>query len=1535
MNRIYRRIWNATRQCWVVASELSSPRGKPAQTRVLMSALLLTTAGGAFAANETDDLERASESSAGTLRVQKELIPLLSFAAPNSVASAIAPRGRYDQLAIVMSGNYADAIVSGADVLALGSRANISGTESTGLGNYAKTTGGYATAIGHNARAYGGHGTALGTASYANGKGATALGHDAQATSGNAIAIGSGARAAYTDSVAIGANSVAYESRTVSVGNSGQRRRITNVDAGQSGNDAVNVNQLNNTNRNVSTVEGIANTARSTANTAQSTANTARDTANTARDTANGVRDTANSAKSIADAVNKRLSDTTVKIGAYSSADKADGVAVGAYAAAGLGGVALGRSANSLGDRSVAVGNGAAAKEIYTSALGNMASASGIGASAVGYVSSAEGSFSTSIGYGAKTRERGAVALGHRAESVHEGSVALGNEAQTNGSYQVSVGNATQKRKLVNMSDGLVAQGSSDAITGNQLYATNATATGAKAAADSAVAQVKASSYLLVNGTAGSDTTKAKATGTGALANGIYTEASGTAATAMGRTAKALAEGAIAIGDRAGVESATSKHSIAIGTMAKTGPQEDLLAIGRNANASGGVGAMALGYGSTASHLRSVALGSGSTTSAQDQVSVGNASIKRKIVNVANGSLTATSNEAVTGAQLFATDQAARGAESTAKEASDKAVQALAKASTLEGLVSESAPTGNVRLGGANSGSIVDVRNSTGSKRRISGLADGELIAGGADAVNGGQLFATDERAKAAHDVASDVASRVADVEAQSMYSSVGAGGPGVAARAGLVGVAIGDSAQASLNSEGAVALGSFTNAAGMNSVALGRAARVTEYALSGFALGASSAVDEIAGLALGAASSVKRGAVNSVAIGAGAVADEARTASFGTIGLERRLVHIARGTADHNATTVGQLNDSLATLGGGAKLDANGNVIAPTYTVQNTRQRTVGDALTVLDNAVVRSTSRMDGVEGELRSIFQERVGVQSNGINTVALAGLNGALLTNLADGRIAAGSRDAVTGNQLFAAEQKIERNRSELDALQRDRGSEQLREFAASHAGNTIDFDGARLTGVADARLTTDSSDAVRGSQLHSTNLRLNVIEDRAGDSAFGWLPEGSRNAAAAGLAGVAIGRNAEASLQSEGGVALGSWAKASGKNSVALGRAADVGVNAERGFALGVFSVVDEYEGVALGAGSIVRKGAVEAVAVGAGSIAEESNTVSFGSTAMNRRLVHLASGTLNHNAATVGQLRSALSGFGAEVDSDGNIIGPQFNVQGSTQSTLNDALTTLDGAVLRTTSRVDGMEGQLRSIFQDTATARADGFNQLTLAGAQGMVISNVANGLIAAGSREAVNGGQLHAVQQQLNGRIDGLEQRVDGQGPTPQSRAMALASTEQEAAAPTPPATQDDKVVADTGNAPKSSPAPQPKAEAPESPKPQVDTAELEKMLARANDYSDGIAREVDARLNKMDKRFNRMAAMSSAQTAMAMNTAGLATYNRLGAGVGYAEGESAMAVGYQRVLNDKGSATFSLNGAFTNSGERSVGVGVGIGW
>ena len=666
---------------------------------------------------------------------------------------------------------------------------------------------------------------------------------------------------------------------------------------------------------------------------------------------------------------------------------------------------------------------------------------------------------------------------------------------------------------------------------------------------------------------------------------------------------------------------------------------------------------------------------------------------------------------------------------------------------------------------------------------------------------------------------------------------------------------------------------------------------------------------------------------------------------SFGNDKLLRRLVNVGRGTSGDDVVTLVQLKESLDALGGHAGVDGSGNIIAPTYNVQGGTQNNVGDALAALDSAVVTADSRVDSLEGKLRSAFQDGPSVRADGLNQLVLAGANGSVLTNLADGRIAAGSRDAVNGSQLFEAKQEIARNRNDLNDLRGERDGLLSRGLIAAEQGNVIDYGGARLTGVADGVVSADSRDVVTGRQLFPLQASVEKMQHRDRFFKIG-TDEWSENASA-GWFGVAIGESAVASPTGEGGVAVGGFARALGTNSVALGRGSTVSQSATKGFALGAGSHVSAEGGVALGADSKVMSAAKNSVALGEGSIADVSGTVSVGGEGLQRRIVNVANGRNATDAATVGQLRGALVTLGGDVDADGNIISPTFNVQGSQQSTLNEALSSLDSAVVTNTTRTDRVESQLRAVFQDSPTVRNDGLNQLTFAGANGMVLSNVANGAIAAGSRDAVNGGQLHSMQQQLNGRMDGLEQRIDGQPQAPQSRALTVAAVDSAASSapaatpaadePTapPPSSGDNKVVADAGNAPKSSPQPQADAPKPEAPTPQVDTAELEKMLARANEYSDGISREVDARLNKMDKRFNRMAAMSSAQSAMAMNTAGLNTYNRLGAGVGYSDGESAMAVGYQRVLNEKGSATFSLNGAFTNSGEGSMGVGVGIGW
>lgn len=1115
------------------------------------------------------------------------------------------------------------------------------------------------------------------------------------------------------------------------------------------------------------------------------------------------------------------------------------GVSVGAGTRSANGAVATGFRANASGNFSIAVGGDAKAEAEHGTAVGYLSKASATQTTALGRGSEATAQFASALGNLAKATNTSSVALGDRAQATHENAVALGAGAVTASANSVSVGSASRKRKIQYIADGVVGAGSTDAITGNQLHATNQAVTKAQTAAD------------------GARTT----------ANDAKVE-----------SGKALAE-TVVLG----------------GLVNQTAVNE------------------------------SVRLGQKNSGTVLDVRNSANAN--RTLIGVADGAVSASSDEAVNGRQLNATndkvttvEDIARTAGKEAAVAKTDAATALAETAALGGLVAQVSASGSVRLGEKNSGTILDVRNGANANRKISGVADGLLSASSAEAVSGKQLHSTN--------------SRVSDLEDVAQFVSIGSAPFSERAEAGAAGVAVGNSAKTGL--EGGTAVGTFAEAMGKNSTAIGRAATVSVDSANGFAMGVGAQVGggvggANEGIAIGAAARVEGGAHGSLALGNGSLADEEGVASFGGVGIQRRLVNIARGTADHNATTVSQLKDSLATLGGGAGMDGSGNILAPTYTVQGGTQSTVEDALMALDGAVITASRRADKVEDQLSSIFQDSPSARADGMSQIALNGVNGVVLTNLADGRVAPGSRDAVTGNQLYAAEQKISQNRNDLDAMRKERemGQQAMRGLDAS----VIDYGGARLTGVAEAKLSADSSDVVRGSQLYETNSRISELEGAAQFVSIGSAPFSER--AEAGVAGVAVGNSAKTGL--DGGTAVGTFAEAMGKNSTAIGRGSTVSVDSESGFAMGAGALVGgdaggARGGVAIGAAARVEAGADRSLALGTGSYANEAEVASFGGVGMKRRLVNIANGTANHNAATVGQLRGALSALGGEVDANGNIVGPRFNVQGQTQSTLNGALEALDGAVVTNTSRVDKVETQLRSVFQDTPSVRADGVNQLTLAGANGMVISNVANGLIAAGSRDAVNGGQLHSMQQQLNGRMDGLEQRIDD---APAPRALASSSVPKPQAGETPvlPEGKDSQQVASVGEGDK--PTPQPKANKDDSPKPQVDTAELEKMLARANEYTDGAISNVERRLDKMDKRFNRMAAMSSAQSAMAMNTAGLATYNRLGAGVGYSEGESAMAVGYQRVLNEKGSATFSLNGAFTNSGERSMGVGVGIGW
>lgn len=1584
-----------------------------------------------------------------------------------SHAVAVGFGAQSHKIGSIAVGNTARA--DGHNAMAIGSGASAYGSGSIAFGGDSKARAEGSIVLGdfaEVAKSGSTHSIAIGNHASAGGyPDSIALGRAARAHgTGKAMALGADAKADHTYAVALGADSETTAGHQISVGNSSLKRKIVNVADGAvnaTSTDVVNGRQLNAVSVDVRTALSTANTAKSTADRALAAASlvTQTSTSSTIRVGASNtgtVLDVANrngtkrriqnidngvlSATSTDAVTGQQLHATNQAVSTATSTataakTAADGAAAKATVAANTtaSGTAMtaANKATATGTGALASGTSAKAQGTHATALGFSAQATANQATAVGREAVATGSYATALGNLAKAGGGSALALGDRSSATHGNAVALGAGSVTASDNSVSVGNASGKRKIQYVADGTIGAGSTDAVTGSQLHATNtlvgtaqSTATSAQTAAGAAQRTADALTTRatalegLVSQTAVAGPVRLGAQNTGTTLDvrnksNANRKISGVADATLSATSTEAVTGKQLAATNTSV---TAAHSAATTAQtAATDAQRTADGVVTRATALEGL----VSQVSATGNLR---LGGQNTGTVLDVRNKSNAA--RKLSGVADGTVSATSTEAVTGKQLNVTNTnvtAAQNAAATAQTAATAAQRTadgvVGRATALEGLVSQVSASGNLRLGAQNTGTTLDLRNKSNAARKLSGVADGTLSATSTDAVTGKQLFGTQQKVTAHEGVlakhasqlsaqdgriadnrrdldslrtefenfdpdldgvvkfaadgsidlnggkvrgvaAGDISSagsteavnggqlfatnqRVSAIESANQFVRVFSDGESEAAEAGLFGVAMGDGARASLATEGGTAIGSFTSADGRNSVALGRGANVGPLGDQGFAMGVGTNVYAADGVALGAYARVESNAVSSVALGAGSIADTAGTVSLGHASLQRRLVNLGRGTDASDATTIGQLDEVVANFGGGARVDTDGSVVSPTYHVQGGTQDNVSDALTALDGAVVTTGTRVDQVENQLRSVFQDSPGARSDGLGQLNLAGANGVVLSNLADGRVAAGSRDAVTGNQLFEAKQEIARNRDDLGELRGERDGLLSGGLVLAEQGSVIDFGGGRLTGVADGVVSADSRDVISGRQLFHFSESIREIEDQGRFFKIG-TDEWSEDASA-GWFGIAIGESADASPTGEGGVAVGAFAKAFGINSVALGRASHVAEDANYGQAFGTDSHALAEYGLSYGAWSRVRQGASRSVALGAYSVAEEADTVSIGSDTFKRRIVNVANGRSANDAATVGQLRGALATLGSDVDANGNIVSPTFSVQGGSQHTLGDALNALDGAVITAGTRVDQVETQLRSVFQDSPATRTDGLNQLNLAGANGMVLGNVANGLIAPGSRDAVNGGQLHAMEQRLDGRIDGLEQRVD----TPlQGRAMATAS------APTPPVAAEEEgsgaatgspeaasagdgggriASADDGGKPSKADAPAP---AP-TPTPQVSTADLEKMLARANEYTDDAIKGVEQRLDKMDKRFNRLAAMNSAQSAMAMNTAGLATYNRLGAGVGYSDGESAMAVGYQRVLNEKGSATFSLNGAFTNSGEQSVGLGVGIGW
>lgn len=135
-----------------------------------------------------------------------------------------------------------ESAATGRDSVAIGKEAVASGYKSIAVGEDVVTSAHFGTGVGNGAEVTGYAGSAFGVGSIASGENSTALGAGAEASGANAVALGAG--------------SVASRDNTVSVGSAGAERTISNVANAVYGTDAVNLNQLENVERKLSS--GIA-----------------------------------------------------------------------------------------------------------------------------------------------------------------------------------------------------------------------------------------------------------------------------------------------------------------------------------------------------------------------------------------------------------------------------------------------------------------------------------------------------------------------------------------------------------------------------------------------------------------------------------------------------------------------------------------------------------------------------------------------------------------------------------------------------------------------------------------------------------------------------------------------------------------------------------------------------------------------------------------------------------------------------------------------------------------------------------------------------------------------------------------------------------------------------------------------------------------------------------------------------------------------------------------------------------------------------
>ncbi|HEC0087343.1 YadA-like family protein [Escherichia coli] len=362
MNKIFKVIWNPATGNYTVTSETAKSRGKKSgRSKLLISALV---AGGMLSsfgalANAGNDNGQGVDYGSGSAGDGWVAIGKGAKANTFMNTSGSSTAVGYDAIA---EGQYSSAIGSkthaiGGASMAFGVSAISEGDRSIALGASSYSLGQYSMALGRYSKALGKLSIAMGDSSKAEGANAIALGNATKATEIMSIALGDTANASKAYSMALGASSVASEENAIALGRSSVA----------SGTDSLAFGR-----------QSLASAANAIAIGAETeAAENATAIGNNAK--AKGTNSMAMGFGSLADKVNtialgngsQALADNAIAIGQGNKADGVDAIALGnGSQSRGLNTIALGTASNATGDKSLALGSNSSANGINSVALG-------------------------------------------------------------------------------------------------------------------------------------------------------------------------------------------------------------------------------------------------------------------------------------------------------------------------------------------------------------------------------------------------------------------------------------------------------------------------------------------------------------------------------------------------------------------------------------------------------------------------------------------------------------------------------------------------------------------------------------------------------------------------------------------------------------------------------------------------------------------------------------------------------------------------------------------------------------------------------------------------------------------------------------------------------------------------------------------------------------------------------------------------------------------------------------------------------------